>query len=78
MPWDSKAKRQAIIIVAVIVPGLMFGLGIGSYLIARAVGLGSVAFLIAMVFSTVGLAVSIVLTLNIGKSYETTNRSEKS
>ena len=68
MPWSSKAKRQAILLVAVVVPGLMFGLGIGGYLLAREAGLGSIAFLMAMVFSTVGLAISILLTLNAGKS----------
>jgi len=70
MPWSSKPKRQAILLVAVIVPGLMFGLGIGGYLLARAVGLGSLAFVTAMVCSTVGLAISVFLTLNMGKSYD--------
>jgi len=76
MPWSSKAKKQAILLVAVVVPGLMFGLGIGGYLVARAVGLNSIAFLIALVFSTVGLAISVFLTLNIGKSYDTINQSK--
>ena len=75
MPWDSKAKRQAVIIIGIVVPGLMFGLGIGGYLISRAVGLGSIAFVVAMVFSTVGLAVSIIITLNAGKSFEKTSET---
>ena len=76
MPWSSKAKKQAILLMAVVVPGLMFGLGIGGYLLARAVGLGSIASLIALVLSTVGLAISVVITLNVGKSYETTNQNK--
>ena len=56
----------------------MFGLGIGGYLLVRAVGLGSLAFLTAMVFSTVGLAILVFLTLNMGKSDDTTNDQSKS
>jgi hypothetical protein len=78
MPWSSKPKKQAILLVVVVVPGLMFGLGIGGYLLARAVGLDTLAFLTAMVFSTVGLAISVFLTLNIGKSYDTTTDQSKS
>ena len=77
MPWSPRAKKQAILIITIVVPGLMFGLGIGSYVIARAVGLGDSAFLIAIVFSTVGLAISVLITLNIGKSFESTNRNSQ-
>jgi Kef-type K+ transport system membrane component KefB len=78
MPWSSKPKKQAILLVAVVVPGLMFGLGIGGYLLARAIGLDALALLTAMVFSTVGLAISVFLTLNIGKTYDTTTDQSKS
>ena len=78
MPWSSKPKKQAILLVAVVVPGLMFGLGIGGYLLVRAVGLDTLAFLTAMVFSTVGLAISVFLTLNIGKWSDTTTDQSKS
>jgi len=77
MPWSSSAKKQAALLIAVVVPGLMLGLGIGSYVISKALGLGSFAFVISMIFTTLGLALAVVLTLKVGKAYEAVGPKER-
>jgi F0F1-type ATP synthase assembly protein I len=71
MPWSYKAKRDALFIMAVVVPALMIGLGLGGYFISRAIGLASDAGWIAIFLTTVGLVASIFVTLKIGEKYET-------
>lgn len=70
MPLSQNAKTKAILLIIVVVPALMFGLGAASFLIARAAGLGNDSIWIALVMSTIGFIVSIVLTLRVGKSFE--------
>jgi len=48
----------------------MFGLGASGFLISRALGLGGNAIWIALVLSTVGFVLSIVITLRVGRRYE--------
>ncbi|HZW56104.1 MAG TPA: hypothetical protein VFF30_07435 [Nitrososphaerales archaeon] len=70
MPWSPKAIRDAMLLLAVIVPGLMFGLGIGGFLLARMVGLGDIAMWIALALSTVGLIISVILTFKMGRTHQ--------
>ncbi|MCL4518543.1 MAG: hypothetical protein M1587_05025 [Thaumarchaeota archaeon] len=69
---NKKAKTRAILLVVVIVPSLMFGLGVLGFLLARSAGLGDASIWIALVLSTIGFAISVLLTLRIGKSFEKT------
>jgi Kef-type K+ transport system membrane component KefB len=71
MPWSKTARNQALLLIFVIVPALMFGLGVAGFLAARAVGLGNDSVWIALVLSTVGFAISIAVTFRMGKRYET-------
>jgi hypothetical protein len=48
----------------------MFGLGAGGFLVSRALGLGGNAIWIALVLSTVGFILSIIITLRVGRRYE--------
>jgi Na+-driven multidrug efflux pump len=48
----------------------MFGLGVSGFLIARAAGLGNNSIWIALVLSTIGFALSIVVTMRVGRRYE--------
>ncbi len=70
MPWSRTQRNQAILLLGVIVPLLMFGLGTGGFLIARALGLGNNAVWVALALSTLGFAVSIYITLKMGDRYE--------
>jgi len=62
-------------LIFLIVPVLMFGLGAGGFLLARAVGLGNNSIWVALVLSTVGFALSIMITLRMGRRYEKINPS---
>ena len=73
MPWSAKGKRDAILIIAVIVPCLMLGLGVGGFFLAKATGLGQNSIWVAMVLMTIGLILSILITLKIGKQFETSS-----
>ena len=66
----KQARNRALLIIFVIVPALMFGLGVAGFLVARAAGLGGYSIWAALALSTVGFAVSIVLTLRLGKTFE--------
>ena len=70
MPIESSAKSKAILLIVVVVPSLMFGLGVLGYLAARSAGLGNDSIWIALVLATVGFVVSILLTLRVGKAFE--------
>jgi hypothetical protein len=48
----------------------MFGLGAGSFLAAKTLGLGGNSIIVALVFATFGFALSIIITLKMGKQYE--------
>ena len=77
MPWSYKAKRDALFILAVVVPLLMIGLGLGGYYGSRALGYASDSGWVAIFFTTVGLVASVFVTLKIGEKYETTNQDAK-
>lgn len=70
MTWKKSARNQALVLIFVIVPTLMFGLGAAGFLISRAAGLGNNSIVVALVLSTVGFAVSIIITLKMGRQYE--------
>ncbi|MDA4111339.1 MAG: hypothetical protein OK439_02290 [Thaumarchaeota archaeon] len=70
MPWSRAARNQALLLIFVVVPVLMFGLGVAGFEISKAAGLGSNSIWIALVLSTVGFAISIVVTFQMGKKYE--------
>jgi hypothetical protein len=72
MPWTYRAKRDALFILAVIVPTLMIGLGLGGYYVTASLGLASYSPWIAILLSTVGLVASAFITLKIGEKYEKT------
>ncbi|MDA4112268.1 MAG: hypothetical protein OK439_06980 [Thaumarchaeota archaeon] len=74
MPWSRAARNQALLLILVIVPALMFGLGVAGFEISKAVGLGSNSIWIALVLSTVGFAISIAVTFQMGKKYETISK----
>jgi uncharacterized membrane protein len=71
MPWSKKAKANAIILIAVVVPALMFGLGVAGFFLAEYAGLGSNSVWIALSLSTLGLIISILITLRVGRQFET-------
>ena len=48
----------------------MFGLGATGFEVARTIGLGNNSIWIALVLSTIGFALSIIITLRAGKRYE--------
>lgn len=73
MPWTYRAKRDALFILAVVVPALMIGLGLGGYYISQALGFGAYSGWIAIFLTTVGLIASVFVTLKIGEKYETPN-----
>ncbi len=56
----------------------MFGLGASGFLVARAAGFGNNSIWIALVLSTLGFALSIMITLKMGKRYEQIQPAEKS
>lgn len=56
----------------------MFGLGVCGFLVARAVGLGNNSIWVALVLSTVGFALSIMITLRMGRQYEQIKPAEES
>lgn len=70
MSLNKSARNQALILIFLIVPVLMFGLGASGFLIAKVLGLGNTSIVIALVLSTIGFALSIVITLRMGKQYE--------
>ena len=75
MPWSKTARNQALLLIFVIVPALMFALGVAGFEVARAAGLGSNSIWIALVLSTVGFAISVLVTFRMGKRYETISKS---
>jgi len=77
LPWSYKAKRDALFILAVIVPALMLGLGLGGYFVSQALGLGGDSAWIAIFLTTAGLVASIFVTLKIGEKYETASAEGK-
>ena len=77
MPWSSKARNQAIIIVVVLVPVLVFGLGVAAFSVSRLIGLGENSVYVALAGATVGLAISIFLTLRVGRQYEGAGSDKK-
>ena len=78
MSWKKSARNQALILIFVIVPILMFGLGASGFLVARAVGFGNNSIWIALVLSTIGFALSIMITLRMGRRYEEMKPAEES
>jgi hypothetical protein len=70
MPWSRAQRNQAILLLGVVVPVLMFGLGVGGFLIAKLAGFGNNAVWIALALSTLGFAISIYITLKMGDRYE--------
>jgi Kef-type K+ transport system membrane component KefB len=70
MTWKKSARNKALVLILVVVPALMFGLGASGFLIARAAGLGNNSIWIALVLSTIGFALSIIITLRVGRQYE--------
>ena len=71
MPWSYRAKRDALLLLAVIVPALMIGLGLGGYYATEAIGLKAYAGYVAVFLTTVGLVASLFVTLKMGEKYET-------
>jgi hypothetical protein len=70
LPWSYRAKRDALFILAIVVPVLMIGLGLGGYFAASALGFSKYSGLIAILLTTVGLIASGFVTLKIGEKYE--------
>lgn len=68
---DKNAKTKAILLIVVVVPSLMVGLGLAGFILAKHVGLEAESIWIALILSTAGFAISIVLTLRVGKAFET-------
>ena len=77
MGWKKSARNQAILLIVVIVPLLMFGLGASGFLVAKAAGLGNNSIVVALVLSTVGFIVSIFITLRVGRRYESLQTEQK-
>ena len=77
MPWSSKARNQAIIIVVFLVPILIFGLGVAAFYVSKFIGLGNNSVYAALTGATAGLAISIFLTLRVGRQYEATDGDKK-
>jgi F0F1-type ATP synthase assembly protein I len=77
LPWSYRAKRDALFILAVIVPALMIGLGLGGYFAAKALGFAEYAPWIAIFSTTVGLVASVFVTLKIGEKYESQSKDGK-
>lgn len=67
---DKNAKSKAILLIVVVVPLLMVGLGLAGFFLAQWIGLGEESVWIALILSTVGFVISIALTLRVGKSFE--------
>jgi hypothetical protein len=72
MPWTYKAKRDALFLLAVVVPGLMLGLGLGGYYLTTFLGLGGYSDGVAVVGTTAGLIASLFVALKLGEKYEKT------
>jgi len=70
LPWSRAARNQAIILIFVVVPVLMFGLGAGGFLAARAAGFGEDAIWVSLIMATIGFGLSIYITLKMGDRYE--------
>ncbi len=70
MPWTAEAKKDAILLLGIVVPLLIFGLGVLGYFIAKAVGLGDGSIWVALGMSAIGLVLSIAVTFKIGEKYE--------
>ncbi len=67
----SSARSQAIVLIVVVVPILSFGLGVLGFYLGKAIGGGdATVWIMALVFTTVGLVLSMIVTLRVGKSYE--------
>jgi Kef-type K+ transport system membrane component KefB len=77
MTWKTSARNQALVLIFLIVPALMFGLGATGFLVARSLGLGNNSIWIALVLSTIGFAASIMITLKMGRRYEKIETPEK-
>ena len=70
LPWTYEAKRDALFVLAVVVPVLMLGLGLGGYYVSIALGLRNYSVLIAILTTTAGLIASLFVTLKMGQKYE--------
>jgi len=77
MTWQKSARNQALILIFVVVPLLMFGPGALGFLVARAIGLGSNSVWIALVLSTIGFVLSVMITLRVGRRYEKVRSGEE-
>ncbi len=53
MPWTAEAKKDAILLLGIVVPLLIFGLGVLGYFIAKAVGLGDGSIWVALGMSAI-------------------------
>jgi hypothetical protein len=71
MSWSPQAKKDAFVILGLILPALMLGLGLGSYFLSTAIGLRAYSILISLAGATIGLIISLLLTLRIGRKFET-------
>ncbi len=70
MPWSAEAKKDAILLLGIVVPLLIFGLAVLGYLVSRALGLGDNSIWIALGMSGIGLVLSLAVTFKMDEKYQ--------